>query len=286
MKNPRTQAWLTRPNGLATKLRTARGSRSVRGLADVLGWLPSKVSRIETGKQVPTEDEVRQWATASEVDDDELQTWQDQLEEVLSMQSTFRRRLKTSQAEVQGAFAEVEAVASYLRMFEMSTVPTMLQTPSYARELFKLVEDFYKAGKDIDAAVAMRMRRQENLYDPAKRFEIVFSEAVLYNVPGRIDVMHGQLDRLVTSTSLPNVRVGIVPFLRPLTWLPGPTGFTIYDADEAYTEGWTEDRQYVGSDVVTLHQGMDRLWQNAVEGDVARSLILKAKSALLAIGDL
>lgn len=281
MKNPRTQAWLTRPDGLATKLRTARGSRSVRALAEILGWIPSKVSRIETGKQVPTEAELDEWAGATNCGADELNTWHHLLGEVMSMRSTFQRRLSASQAEVQGSFAEVEAISVYLRMFEMSTVPTMLQTPEYARELFLLVEDFYLAGKDIDEAVAARMKRQENLYDSSKRFEFVFSEACLYNVPGRLEVMHAQLDRLVVATSMPNARVGIIPFLKPLTWMPGPSGFVIYDADDAYTEGWSEDRQFVGPDVAILHRGMDRLWQNAVENDRARALILRAKERLL-----
>lgn len=282
MKNPRTQAWLTRPDGLATRMRAARGANSTRELGAALGWANSKVSRIESGKQVPTAEEVHAWAEATHVSDDEQERWQGLLEETLSMQSTFRRRIKASQAEVQGSFAEVEAVAVFLRTFQMSTVPTMLQSADYMRELFGLVEDFYAAGRDIDEAVAGRLRRQENLYDNSKRFEFILSEAALYNAPGRLEVMPAQLDLLVTRSALPNVRLGIIPFLRPLSWMPGPSGFTIYDADDAYTEGWTEDRRFAGSDVATLHRGMDRMWRDAVEGEQARELIIRAQDRLLA----
>lgn len=278
MKNPRIQAWLTAPNGLATQMRTARGKRSVRQLADALGWGPAKTSRIENGQQLPTSDEVLSWAVATEVGEAEGLRWTELLEEVLSMRSTFQRRLKVSQAEVQSTFDELEAMSTFIREFEPAVVPTMLQTPAYSRELFIQVQQLYNASRDIDEAVAARRKRQEHLDDPSKRFEFIIGEGALRYAPGKADVMSAQLDRLISATDLLNVRLGIIPQLRGLKMMPGPSSFMIYDNEAAIMEGFVENRDYAGEHVGFLHTVMDRFWQDAVEGDEARALILAAKA--------
>lgn len=280
MKNPRTQAWLTRPEGLATRLRTARGSLTVRQLADKLGWPSSKVSRFETGQQIPTAEDVTRWAQATGTDPGDLARMREELEGVLAMRSTFRRRLKQSQALSQNEFNELERATTFIRAFHPNVVPAMLQTAGYAREVIKQVEEFYDAGKDIEKAVAARMARQEHLADSTKRFEFIIAEAVLRNVPNTVDVMWAQLDRLISATDLPNVRLGILPQLKPLRWLPGPTSVDLYDEDDAIIEGWVDNQEYHGPNAAFLHRSMDHIWPDAAEGDDARTLILAAKADL------
>lgn len=280
MKNTRTQAWLTRPEGLATRLRRARGSRTLRDLGKLLEWPSSKVSRFETGQQVPTEDEVVKWAQVTDTAPDELEAMKKELAETLAMRSTFRRRIQRSQAETQNSFNELERATTFIRTFHPNVVPALLQTHGYARELIKSVEALYGAGKDIDAAVAARMARQEHLRDGGKRFEFIIAQSVLLNIPGRVDVMRPQLDRLISATDLPNVRLGILPQLRPLRWLPGPSSFDVYDSDDAIIEGFLDNQEYRGPNVTFMHKVMDFIWPDAVEGDEARSLILAAKSAM------
>ena len=278
MKNPRTQAWLIRPEGLATRLRTARGALTLRQLGDKLGWPSSKVSRFETGQQIPTEAEVREWAAKTATPAELLDQMLKELEEVQALRSTFRRRIKRSQAENQAQYNELERATTFVRAFYPTVVPAMLQTAGYARELFMQVEDAYEAGKDINEAVTARLARQKHLDDPSKRFEFVIGEAVLRNIPGRVDVMRPQLDRLISATDLPNVRLGIVPHLRPLRWMPGPSPFDLYDSDEALIEGYLDSQVYSGENAAFLHRMMDRVWLDAVEGDEARALILAAKA--------
>jgi transcriptional regulator with XRE-family HTH domain len=278
VKNPRIQAMLTTPTGLATQLKRARGSRSVRQLADALGLPVSKTSRIENGQQLPTSAEVERWADVTGAGSDTAAQWVALLEEVMSMRSTYQRRLRASQADVQSDFNDLEAVAMLVRQFQPAVVPTMLQTPAYARALFVQVQEIYDASKDVDAAVAARRRRQEHLDDSSKRFEFIIGEAALRYAPGSVDVMPAQLDRLISATDLPNVRLGIIPQLRGLAIMPGPASFVIYDNDAALSEGFIENRDYAGEHVSFLHSIMDRFWRDAVEGDVARALILAAKA--------
>lgn len=280
MKNPRTQAWLTRPEGLATRLRAARGALTLRQLGDRLGWPSSKVSRFETGQQIPTDADVRGWATATGATPDDLDGMLHELDGVLAMRSTFRRRLKTSQAQAQNSFNELERTTAFIRTYHIGVVPALLQTPGYAREVIKQVERAYDAGKDIAEAVAARMSRQDHLRDEGKRFEFLFAEAALRNVPGRYDVMPAQLDRLISATDLPNVRLGIIPQLKPLAWLPGPSTIDLYDDDDGIIEGFVDNQEYHGENVAFLHRLMDLMWGDAVEGESARALILSAKADL------
>jgi transcriptional regulator with XRE-family HTH domain len=279
VKNPRTQAWLTKPDGLATRMKTARGSLSVRQLADKMRWPVSKTSRIENGQQIPTSAEVDAWASATGTAEDKRQQWQDLLDEVLSMRSTFQRRLKVSQAEVQSTFDELEASSTFVRQLQPAVVPALLQTPAYSRELFIQVQEIYDASRDIDQAVAARRKRQEHLDNPSKRFEFIVGEAALRCAPGKVDVMSAQLDRLISATDMLNVRLGVVPQLKALKTMLGPSSFVIYDNEAAIMEGWVENRDYAGEHVGFLHSMMDRFWQDAVEGEEARSLILAAKTA-------
>ncbi|MGC5309790.1 helix-turn-helix domain-containing protein [Micromonospora zamorensis] len=55
--------WLIRPGGLAGHLRGLRRNAGLTGAqtARQLGWAPSKVSKIETGKQMPTDDDLFRW---------------------------------------------------------------------------------------------------------------------------------------------------------------------------------------------------------------------------------
>ncbi|MEV4083237.1 helix-turn-helix domain-containing protein [Nonomuraea fuscirosea] len=51
---------------LGVRLRDLRRDAGLTGrrLAALCGWVPSKVSKIELGKQVPTEDDIRDWCVA------------------------------------------------------------------------------------------------------------------------------------------------------------------------------------------------------------------------------
>lgn len=58
-------------------------------------------------------------------------------------------------------------------------IPGLLQTAEYARARFAQSVTVFKVPNDIDEAVAARVRRQEMLYRPDKRFHFVLTEATL-----------------------------------------------------------------------------------------------------------
>lgn len=79
------------------------------------------------------------------------------------------------------------------------------------------------------------MQRQEILYRPDKRFHFVLPEAALRLRLCPTNVMLGQLDRLVSLTQLPNVRLGIIGFETQYTTAPWH-GFWLYDNEKVLVE--------------------------------------------------
>ena len=79
------------------------------------------------------------------------------------------------------------------------------------------------------------MKRQEILYRPDKRFHFVLTEAALRFRLCAPEVMLGQLDRLVSFSGLPNVRLGIIGFETHYATSPWH-GFWVYDNDRVLVE--------------------------------------------------
>src|SRR5262249_32147140 len=104
-------------------------------------------------------------------------------------------------------------------------------------------------------------------------------EAVLRLVPLRsTEEMRDQLDRLISLSRLPNVRFGVIPFGVHLPVTP-QAGFQIYGETGAI-EDFIGDRYLYGDDLAKLERIHAMLWDEAVEGDGARRLVVAAQSAL------
>lgn len=277
LKNARMQAWLTRPGGLATMLRTARGQLSVRDLAKASGWGSSKVSKIETGQQIPTDEDLKLWARATKTAADTRKLWQAELDEVLNMRSTLRRRTTEQDRPDSGMPpSAIEAVSTLLRFADVTAIPPLLQTPAYALAYLLQTE----ASDDHEPSLAALVRRQQILSDPAKRFEFLLGESAVRYIPVKSEIMDEQLEHLLKISTARNVRLGVVPQMKPLARMPLPAAFALYDDEDAIVFTGVEDRPYTGSDVSPLHKGMDALWEEAIEGRGVRELLLSIKDLI------
>ncbi|WP_262391895.1 DUF5753 domain-containing protein [Nocardiopsis sp. CNR-923] len=92
-----------------------------------------------------------------------------------------------------------------------------------------------KLPHDIDEAVRKRIQRQEILYRSDKRFHFVLTEAALRFLLCEPEVMLGQLDRLVSFSQLPNVRLGVIGFGTRYATAPWH-GFWLYDDERVLVE--------------------------------------------------
>lgn len=183
---------------------------SGRQLATLAGWQSSKVSKIEYGKQTPTEDDIKTWcrhcATPRQIPDLIAS-----VRNIEAMYLEWRRTLHVGTKRRQEASIVLEAGTRLFRWHEPVLVPGILQTAEYAAAVMARVIDFYDIPDDLEAGVASRMERQQILYKGNHRFHFVLGEQALLTFVGDTETMAGQLDRLLTILSLPRVRLGIVP---------------------------------------------------------------------------
>src|SRR5690606_5454980 len=123
-------------------------------------------------------------------------------------QRVLRPGLRRHQREI----LELDAKTRLFRVFESTVVPGLLQTPDYAKSQLAQGVVLHGAANDVNQAVQARMKRQELLYREDKRFHFIITEAALRIRLVPRHVMLAQLDRLVSLSTLPNVRFGIIGF--------------------------------------------------------------------------
>jgi transcriptional regulator with XRE-family HTH domain len=241
-------------------------------LAARLGWAASKVSRIEHGRQTPTEQDVAAWAAAVGAPSaaDELTA---RLSTLDSHYVSWRRSLHAGHAPRQRVAAELDGQTRQLRAFEPGMIPGLLQTAEYARTVFTSLVELNGTPQDVAAAVRARMERQQVLYEPGKDFHFLVTMAALRSRLCRTDAHRGQLDRLLAVGSLANVRLGVVPDAALLPLAPLHP-FWIFDERLVQAEVWTAELNITEAREVEVYTRVfDSYARAAFYGAEARRLI-------------
>lgn len=211
---------------LSVTLRTLRKDAGLSGVeaAQRAGISQATISRFETGKRVPTPADVRTLCTvygAPAATRQRLLTIVDDLrEQITSTRTTLHRAAAPS---VQQRLGRIEAASARIRSFQPTIVIGLLQTPAYMRALLSGVHH----GDDLEAMVAARQARQQIL-DTDRVFHLVLTEGALRWHVGSPDTMARQVEHLVAVAGRPNVRLGIIPWTRPVIH-PVLHAFQIYD---------------------------------------------------------
>lgn len=108
----------------------------------------------------------------------------------------------------QKVFAAAEHEAK--EIFDHSLVlPGPVQTADYARWRAQAGTD--GPGVDVDAIVAGRVRRQQQILDSATKYEVIVEEQALRRWPVPSDVMFEQLHHLLELSNPPKVSIRVVP---------------------------------------------------------------------------
>lgn len=261
---------------LGRQLRELRQRAGFTGtaFAELLGWPQSKVSKLENGRQTPTEADITAWARAAG-NEATAQPLLARLEILETMYAEWRRRLGAGTSARQRASIALEADARHIRAFETTVIPGLLQTPDYARH--RLAQSVARHGlpDDVDEGVRVRMQRQEVLYRPGKKLHFVMTEAALRYRLCPAEVMAGQLDRLVALCSMSTIHVGVIGFGADLTESP-KHGFWIFDDQRVLVETIGAELTLTQPQEIALYgQVFDRLAASAVYGAAARRLITR-----------
>jgi transcriptional regulator with XRE-family HTH domain len=275
-----TGEWLNQPGGLAERLVRIRKAAGLTGdqLAARLGWARSKVPKIENGRQMPTDADIRAWTEAcGELD--EGPALLELLSDARAVHRQWRHQLRSGHAALQVEFDTLVRQAKRIRNFELLLIPGLLQTPDYARyRALEAVRLHGTAPERVEETVVARMRRQEVLYDTGKTFEFVITEAALRYLLCPPQVMRAQLDRLLGVPGLSHVTFGIIPPGRELPIAP-MAGFLMAD-DVTIVETFTSEVTLRGEESAKYGEIADGLMNEAVTGDEARHLIAAAAAAL------
>jgi transcriptional regulator with XRE-family HTH domain len=262
------------------QLRQLRKAARITGkvLAESAGWQPSKVSRLENGQQLISEEDLATWSKIIGLGRSDSKALLDELRGIRLDEARWKNRLRGGHQVLQRSFGAAEQAAVHIRNFETGLVPGLVQTPDYARAVFTAMSELKGVSDDADAAVKARLQRQSVLYDSSKKIELLVTEAALRTPIASAGVMAGQVDRLLALLGVPNVRFGIVPLGVQLRY-PPMHGFWILDdlvsVEVANTEIATRD----AADVKLYSDLLASLWEFAAEGEAAR-MILLAVSAL------
>ncbi len=174
---------------LAARLKDLRAGkfRSGNQFAAHIGWPQPRVSKIETGAQRPSAQDVRVWVAAVG-EGPEVEA------ELLAMLAATRFSYVTHREAVDGGlaaslafFAALEAQAAEIAEFQPAFVPGIVQTAAYARELLALHGGPAISGAsaaDVETLIATRIKRQQILYQPDKRIDIVIGETAFARPAG------------------------------------------------------------------------------------------------------
>ena len=262
---------------LGARLREIRKDANLTGraLADACRWHFTKVSKIEHGTQNPSEDDLRSWCSACGADDqiaDLIATTR----AIETMYVEWQRLMRTGFKHRQASAVPLYERTKLFRGYEAHVMPGLFHTAEYAAAIFQFWAEFLNVPSDIDEAVAARLERQRVLYSGDRQFRFVLEEQALRTRVGGVDVMAGQLDRLLAVMSLPRVSVGIVPSTGIRHTLTQGS-FWIFDDDRVQVEGVSAGIEITQPREIKVYLNAFALLQrSATYGEDARGLIAKA----------
>ncbi|MGW3202835.1 helix-turn-helix domain-containing protein [Streptomyces sp. NPDC001135] len=248
-------------------------------LAQRLGWPQSKVSKLENGRQTPTDDDLRAWveAVGQPAAFTELRA---RLNGFESHIRSWRRRLAAGHAPVQEEWNTLVGESRTLHTWDNFAVNGMLQTADYARNLFERYAEFRRSPRDAEDAVRARMKRQEWLYQPGRQLRTLMWEGALRAQVCPPEVLAAQLDRLLGVVGMDTVRLGIVPWDAALR-LPPANGFWILDGRLVTVEDWHAALWLDDAETIALYRRVwDTFAESAVFGADAQQVIARVRRSI------
>jgi transcriptional regulator with XRE-family HTH domain len=269
-----------RARQLAAELRRLREVRMLTGeeAAIQLGWSPSKVSRIETGRGPVTIGDLRRLLDLYEV----AATRREQLVELARSadQRGWWDAYADTLREGYSALLAVETSADSVLQYQNSLVPGLLQTEAYVEEIVRS-ELLAKPPGVVAQRVEVKLNRQAALTRKEEPLGLtaVLDEAVLRRQVGRPGVMRAQLLHLADMAARPNITLQVLPFSRGSH--PAMTGaFAIYlfpgiiESGVVFLENATSDI-FLEQEAEVYHYRLifNRLLEAALEDEESIALI-------------
>ncbi len=254
----------------------------------------SKVSRLETARQVPSRAEADAWARAAEVTDEIYVQLRTQLEAALTESTNWIEgaRRQGSAASTRRRIADDESTSSVVRSFVTLLVPGLLQTAEYTRRQVMIAAEFQPMlFRDQPASLVAWAERKLILHEPGHRFEFVVSEAALRWRPGPDDnprMLAAQMHHIASLSTLESIRFGVIPVQR-VQRVPARGDFIVYGEpgidEDVHVATYTATRELKIRDEAEVAVYLDlwgKLCEDAVFGEDARGVLRSLAQEFLA----
>jgi hypothetical protein len=199
-----------------------------------MGRHPSKISRIEHGTALPSDEDIRAWCRHCHAD-----------EQIPDLVASVRvggmwvewRRVETmglrhAQQSLQGLYQTTRL----FRAYSPALVPGIVQTPAYTKAILAATARSRHLPDDIAPSIAPRTDPQKLLHHGDHRLAILIEQAALHTGIGGEAVMAAQLNHLINVSRLPRVSLGVLPAgtTRDTAW--PVEGFCMFDDAEVQVE--------------------------------------------------
>ncbi len=261
---------------LGARLRELRKGARLTGirLAELAGWDNSKVSRLEHGRQTPSEDDIRTWCHFTNAN---LQI-PDLIASARNIEAAYlewRRIAALGHQRLQQRTIAVEAETELVRGYDPDLIPGLLQTRDYASLVLKACIDSIGGRDELAAAVDVRMERQQVLRTGIHRFHFIVAEQALYTTVGDDEVMIEQLGHLLDVMRLPRLVVGVIPRMGEFRC---PTNnFLMYDRRLVQVETVSAELTITQPrELVLYEKTFQSLATQTLKGEAARNVIAAA----------
>jgi transcriptional regulator with XRE-family HTH domain len=252
---------------------------SGRALAALAGWHFTKISKIESARQGPSDEDIRLWCRFCHADD-QVQDLIASRRNIDSQYIEWRRALRAGTKRRQELQRRWEHESQLVRIYEPLLIPGVLQTPAYASKIVSTAVSFYEIPDDVEQSVETRLARADALYSGARRFHIIIGEQALSTRLGSIEILQGQLGRVLEASTLARLRLGIVPTDAVHQVWP-IHGFWIFDQRMVRVETYAAELTVTQPREIGLYEkAFDALSRTAVYGQAARTLITHALAEL------
>ena len=201
--NPTLAQWQ-----LAQELRRFRGDQKFGDVVKAMRTAASSLARWETpgdGGAVPGAATIERLLTLYEAPEE--------LERLLALRKQAREPDRWQPYELERSYrsyANIEAQATSIEMYQSQLVPGLAQTEAYARAV---IEATRHPESNLDREVQVRLTRQEILAkDSPPSVWIIVAEAALRQRIGSGELMVEQLNHLMEMAALSNVTFQVLPY--------------------------------------------------------------------------
>lgn len=201
--NPTLAQWQ-----LAQELRRLRGDHKFGDVVKTMRTAASSLARWETpgdGGSVPGPAAIERLLN--------LYGATEELERLLALRKQAREPDRWQPYELERSYrtyANIEAQATSIEIYQSQLVPGLAQTEDYARAV---IEATLRPDSDLDRELQVRFTRQEILQKPKPpHVWIIVAEAALRLRIGSANLMVEQIEHLIELAALPYVTLQILPY--------------------------------------------------------------------------